>query len=284
VRILRSIAELRRVLAEPRRAQRSIGLVPTMGAFHDGHLSLMRRAREDCDVVVVSLFVNPTQFNEQSDLDHYPRDERRDAALAADLGVDYLFAPSPEEVYPDGFATTVSVAGVTASLEGTFRGPGHFDGVTTVVTKLFNMVGPDVAYFGQKDAQQALVIRQLVRDLNLPVRIEVCPIIREPDGLAMSSRNARLSVQERERALALRRSLLSAREAIAAGERHATAVRAHALAQLTAAGVEPEYFELVDTETLAPVEEIDGEVLAVVAARVGATRLIDNDCIHNGRP
>jgi pantoate--beta-alanine ligase len=280
MRTLRSIAELRRVLAEPRRAQRTIGLVPTMGAFHDGHLSLMRRAREDCDVVVVSLFVNPAQFNEQSDLEHYPRDERRDAALAAELGVDYLFAPPEHEVYPDGFATTVSVRGVTESLEGAFRGPSHFDGVATVVTKLFNMVGPDVAYFGQKDAQQALVVKQLVRDLNLPVHIEVCPIVREPDGLALSSRNERLSEPERERALALRRTLLGAREAVAGGERQSAAVRAQALAELSAAGVEPEYFELVDPETLAPVAEIDGEVLAVVAARVGATRLIDNDTIH----
>jgi pantoate--beta-alanine ligase len=284
MRILRSITELRRVLAEPRRAGRRIGLVPTMGAFHDGHLSLMVRAREDCDVVVVSLFVNPTQFNEQTDLDRYPRDEHRDAALAAEIGVDYLFAPPEAEVYPDGFATTVSVAGITTSLEGNFRGPDHFDGVATVVTKLFNMVAPDAAYFGQKDAQQALVIKQLVRDLNLPIRIEVCPIIREPDGLAMSSRNARLTADERERALAIRRALLGAREAVSAGEHRGTAVRARALAELSAAGVEPEYFELVNTETLVPIEEIDGEVLAVVAARVGATRLIDNDTIHDGRP
>lgn len=284
MRILRSVSELRRVLAEPRRAGRRIGLVPTMGAFHDGHLSLMRRAREDCEVVVVSLFVNPTQFNEQTDLDHYPRDERRDAALAAELGVDYLFAPPEHEIYPDGFSTTVSVSGLTASLEGSFRGPGHFDGVTTVVTKLFNMVGPDVAYFGRKDAQQALVIKRLVRDLNLPVAIEVCPTIREADGLALSSRNALLSGPERERALSIRRSLLAARAAVAAGERHGTAVRARALAELTAGGVEPEYFELVDADTLAPVADINGEVLAVVAARVGATRLIDNELIADGRP
>jgi pantoate--beta-alanine ligase len=284
MRTLRSIAELRRVLAEPRRTGRRIGLVPTMGAFHDGHLSLMRRAREESDVVVVSLFVNPTQFNEQTDLDRYPRDERRDAALAAELGVDYLFAPPESEVYPEGFGTRVSVSGLTSALEGRFRGPDHFDGVATVVTKLFNMVGPDVAYFGQKDAQQALVIKQLVRDLNLPVAIEVCPIIREPDGLAMSSRNALLSARERERALAIRRALLEAREAVAGGEHHGTVVRARALAALAAAGVEAEYFELVDTETLTPVEEIDGDVLAVVAARLGAIRLIDNETIHDGRP
>ena len=284
MRILRSVAELRRVLAEPRRTGRRIGLVPTMGAFHEGHLSLMRRAREDCDVVVVSLFVNPTQFNEQTDLDRYPRDERRDAALAAEIGVDYLFAPPEHEVYPDGFSTTVSISGLTASLEGSFRGPGHFDGVATVVTKLFNMVAPEVAYFGRKDAQQALVIKRLVRDLDLPVRIEVCPTVREPDGLALSSRNALLSATERERALAIRRSLLSAHEAVQGGERQGAAIRARALAELTAGGVEPEYFELVDADTLAPLAHIDGEVLAVVAARVGAIRLIDNELIHDGRP
>ena len=284
MRTLRTVAEMRRVLAEPRRSERTIGLVPTMGAFHDGHLSLMRRAREECDVVVVSLFVNPTQFNEQTDLDRYPRDERRDAALAADLGVDYLFAPAIEEVYPDGFATTVSVGGVTAELEGTFRGPEHFDGVATVVTKLFNMVAPNVAYFGQKDAQQTVVIRRLVRDLDLPVRIEVCPIVREPDGLALSSRNAHLSDEERARALSLHRALRLAHEAVQSGERQAAAIRARALAELSSSGVEPEYFELVSTDTMAPVQHVEGDVLAVVAARVGATRLIDNETIQNGRP
>lgn len=284
MRTLRTVAELRTALSESRRAGRSIGLVPTMGAFHEGHLSLMRRAREDTEVVVVSLFVNPTQFNEQTDLDHYPRDEQRDVTLAAELGVDFLFAPSVEEIYPDGFATTVSVARVTNSLEGTFRGPGHFDGVTTVVTKLFNIVGPDVAYFGQKDFQQTLVIKRLVRDLDLPVRIEVCPTVREPDGLALSSRNALLSPEERARALSLHRCLRQAQAAVEAGERQSAVVRGRALAQLTEAGVEPEYFELVGAQTLIPVERIDGEVLAVVAARVGTTRLIDNETIHNGRP
>ncbi len=283
MRTLRTLAELRAALADARRAGRSIGLVPTMGAFHDGHLSLMRRAREDCDVVVVSLFVNPTQFNEPTDLERYPHDESRDAELATELGIDYLFAPSAEEVYPAGFATTVSVRRVSEGLEGTFRGPAHFDGVATVVTKLFNMVAPDVAYFGQKDAQQTLVIRRLVRDLNLPVRIEVCPTIREADGLALSSRNALLAPEERSRALALNRSLHLAQEAVHDGERQSTAIRARALAELTEAGVEPEYFELVRADTLAPVERIDGDVLAVVAARVGGVRLIDNAPIQNGR-
>jgi pantoate--beta-alanine ligase len=276
---VRTVADMRAAVSEARRAGASIGLVPTMGAFHDGHLSLMRRAREQCDRVVVSLFVNPAQFNEQADLDRYPRDERRDAALAAEAGVDFLFAPPVAEVYPPGFATTVSVAGVTESLEGANRGRGHFDGVATVVTKLFNIVSPDIAYFGQKDAQQVAVIRQFVSDLNMPVRIEVCPTVREPDGLAMSSRNVRLSPAERARATSLHRALAAVTEAVAAGERDVAAVRASAIAILTSAGVEPEYFELVSADTLAPLPRIEGEVLVLVAARVGATRLIDNEII-----
>ena len=284
MRTLRTAIELRAALAEHRRAGATIGLVPTMGAFHEGHLSLMRRARNDNDVVVVSLFVNPAQFNEQTDLDHYPRHEAADAELAGELGVDYLFAPDTSEIYPDGFATTVHVAGVSEGLEGNGRGPGHFDGVATVVTKLFNMVGPDVAYFGQKDAQQTLVIRRLVSDLNLPVRIEVCPTVREADGLALSSRNSRLTAQERSRALSLHRALRLAQDAVAGGERQSNAIRARALAELSQAGVEPEYFELVSPDTMAPVQQIEGDVLAVVAARVGATRLIDNHTIRNGKP
>jgi len=285
MRTLRTVGQIRAALAEPRRMGRVIGLVPTMGAFHDGHLSLMGKAREECDVVVVSLFVNPAQFSEPDDLTAYPRDEGRDAAMAAEAGVDYLFAPSAEDVYPPGFATTVSIASLTDALEGAHRGAAHFDGVTTVVTKLLNMVAPDVAYFGQKDAQQAVVIRRLVRDLDLAVRIELCPTIREPDGLAMSSRNARLSAEDRARATALHRSLLAVREDIANGERDPAAARARALAELSSVAIEPEYLELVSPETMAPVQQLDGDVLAVVAARLGATRLIDNELIHlNGRP
>jgi len=279
VRTLRTVADVRAAVSRARRAGASIGLVPTMGAFHEGHLSLMRQARERCDRVVVSLFVNPAQFNEQADLDGYPRHEDRDAALAAGAGVDFLFAPPAEAVYPPGFSTTVSVAGVTEALEGAVRGRGHFDGVATVVTKLFNIVSPDVAYFGQKDAQQVAVIRQLVRDLDMAVQIEVCPTVREHDGLAMSSRNARLSGSERTRATALARALASAKDQVAAGEQDAAAIRASAIAALASGGVEPEYFELVSPDTLAPVQRIEGEVLALVAARVGATRLIDNDII-----
>jgi pantoate--beta-alanine ligase len=280
MRTVRTVSELRATLAEPRRGGGSIGLVPTMGAFHEGHLSLMRQARADCDVVVVSLFVNPTQFNQTLDLDSYPRDEDRDEALAAETGVDYLFAPGVEEVYPRGFATTVSVAGVTEVLEGAHRGRGHFDGVTTVVTKLLNMVMPDVAYFGQKDAQQALVIRRLVQDLDIPVRIEVGPTVREPDGLAMSSRNVRLTKADRARAGSLHRALRSVRSAVAEGEDDPATVRERALAELTASGIDPEYLELVSADTLDPLRRIDGEALALVAAKVGATRLIDNEIIQ----
>jgi pantoate--beta-alanine ligase len=284
MRTLRTVAELRVALREPRLAGRSIGLVPTMGSFHEGHLSLMRRARRDCDEVVVSLFVNPTQFEQTADLSRYPRDEARDELMAADVGVDYLFVPTVAEVYPRGFTTTVSVAGITETLEGSRRGRGHFDGVVTVVTKLFNMVGPDVAYFGQKDAQQALVIQRLVRDLDIPVLIEVCPTVRERDGLAMSSRNAHLSPEERARALAISRALENAVAVVAAGERDAAKVAGSARAEMTSEGVEPEYFELVSTDTLAPASVIDDSVLAVVAAQVGATRLIDNQIIAtNGR-
>jgi len=288
MKVIRTVAELRAELLEPRRAGRTIGLVPTMGSFHEGHLSLMRHARQDCDVVVVSLFVNPTQFNDATDLDAYPRDPDRDAGLAADIGVDYLFAPAVEEVYRPGFATTVSVAGLTETLEGAHRGRAHFDGVATVVTKLFNMVGPDVAYFGQKDAQQALVIQRFVRDLDIPVAIEVCPTVREADGLAMSSRNVHLSPADRARAAALHRALRTAADAVRAGELNPSAARERALAELTRDGIDPEYVELVSADGLAPIERIDGDVLAVLAAPLGGTRLIDNQLIQtrngHGRP
>jgi len=281
VRTVRTVAEVQSALADHRRAGRTIGLVPTMGAFHEGHLSLMRRAREYCDMVVVSLFVNPAQFNEAGDLAGYPRDEARDAELAANVGVDVLFAPSPEEIYPPGFATTVSVSGVTEVLEGVHRGREHFDGVATIVTKLFNIVGPDIAYFGQKDAQQAVVIERLVRDLDIPVRIELGPTVRDRDGLALSSRNERLSSDERTRAASIHRALESIREAVTAGERDPSAARARALAELTSSGVEPEYLEIVAEDTMAPVAQIDGHSVAVVAARVGTTRLIDNERLRS---
>ena len=281
---VRTVAEVRAALAEPRHAGRSIGLVPTMGALHEGHLSLIRRARSECAVVVMSLFVNPTQFNEAGDLAAYPRDEHRDAQLAAAAGVDYLFAPAPDDVYPSGFATTVAVAHLTEPLEGAHRGRAHFDGVTTVVTKLFNIVSPDIAYFGQKDAQQAIVLRRLVADLNMAVRIEICPTVREADGLALSSRNFLLSAADRTRAASLHRTLQAVQHAVARGERDPSAAKAPGLAELTAADIEPDYLELVAIETLAPVDRIDGDVLAVVAAPVGPARLIDNEIIRVARP
>jgi pantoate--beta-alanine ligase len=285
MRTVTTVRELREALAPERRAGRTIGLVPTMGAFHGGHLSLIRRARRDCDVVVVSLFVNPTQFAPSEDLKAYPRDEQRDAQLAEAEGVDVLFAPPVEEVYPDGFGTTVTVGGITEILEGqpALRGPSHFAGVTTVVTKLFNMAGPDVAYFGQKDAQQALVLRRLVRDLDIPVRIEVCPTVRDPDGLALSSRNAYLSDAERERALALSRALRAAGAAVESGERDGAAVLRAARSELDEAGIEPEYLELRSATDLTPVERVNGSTLLAVAARVGRARLIDNVLLGAGR-
>jgi pantoate--beta-alanine ligase len=284
VRTVRSTAELREHLAGARRAGRAIGLVPTMGAFHAGHLSLMRRAREAADVLVVSLFVNPAQFNEASDLHAYPRDEARDAELAAGEGVDYLFAPDATEVYPDGFATSVTVRGLTDGLEGAHRGHGHFDGVTTVVSKLLNMVGPDVAYFGQKDAQQAAVVRRLVSDLNFPVRVVVCPTIRADDGLALSSRNALLSGPEREQATALIRALRAVQAAVAAGERDPEGAAAAGYAELAAARIEPEYLAIVAADTMEPVSAVKGDVLVAVAARIGSVRLIDNVPITVSRP
>jgi pantoate--beta-alanine ligase len=278
VRTVRTVSELRAALADERRAGRTIGLVPTMGSFHEGHLSLIRRARADCDVVVVSLFVNPAQFSPSEDFAAYPRDEESDTVRARAEGVDLLFAPALDEVYPPGFDATVSVGGLTETLEGDpgQRGRSHFAGVTTVVAKLFNMVGPDVAYFGQKDAQQALVIRKLVRDLDIPVRIEVCPTVRDPDGLALSSRNAYLSVNERERAVALSRALRAAQARVEGGDRDAAAVLAAARTELDRSGVLPEYLELRSLRDLSPVERVNGSTLLAVAARVGRTRLIDN--------
>jgi pantoate--beta-alanine ligase len=275
MRTVRSVAELREAL---RGAAHPVGLVPTMGAFHAGHLSLIRAAREENETVVVSLFVNPAQFGPSEDFGAYPRDEQRDAAQAEEQGVDILFAPPVEEVYPDGFDTSVEVGGLTETLEGdpSHRGREHFLGVTTVVTKLFNMAQPDRAYFGQKDAQQALVIRRLVRDLNIPVEIRVCPTVREESGLAMSSRNAYLSDEERERAAAISKALRAAEHTVSTGERAADKVLAAARAELDAARIEPEYLELRSTEDLSPVDRVNGSTLLAVAARVGRARLIDN--------
>jgi len=286
MRVVETKAELREALADPRREGLTIGLVPTMGFLHDGHVSLLEHAREDCDAVVMSLFVNPTQFAPGEDLDRYPRDRERDERLAAEAGVDLIYAPAVEEVYPEGFATTVEVGGLTEVLCGSpaSRGPEHFRGVTTVVAKLLNTVGPDVAYFGQKDAQQAVVIRRMVADLDFPVRIEVVPTVREPDGLAMSSRNAYLEPADRERAPALHAALAAAAEAARPGAATADAIAA-ADRVLADAGIEPEYVEARDLERLEPIETFNGRpVLFALAARVGGARLIDNVIIEPDAP
>jgi pantoate--beta-alanine ligase len=278
MKTVRTVEDVRATLAPGRREGRSIGLVPTMGFLHDGHIALLRAARAECDVVVMSLFVNPAQFGPGEDLDSYPRDEGRDVDLAAAEGVDVVFAPPVEEMYPPGFDTVVSVHGPTVVLDGdaTRRGQAHFDGVATVVAKLFNIVQPDRAYFGQKDAQQAVVLRKLVRDLDIPVEIEVVPTVREPDGLAMSSRNVYLEPAERERALALSQALRAAERQVAAGHRDAATVLAAARRELDARGVEPEYLELRSADDLSPSDRVNGRTLLAVAARVGRARLIDN--------
>jgi pantoate--beta-alanine ligase len=274
MRTIRTIGEMRAWLGNVRAEGRTVGLVPTMGAFHAGHHSLMRAAREEQDSIVVSLFVNPAQFNDQRDLAAYPRTEGNDAAEAADLGVDVLFAPAASEIYPDGFATTVQVGGLAEVLEGAERGPGHFAGVCTVVNKLFNIVAPDVAYFGQKDAQQVAVVKRMVRDLDMTVKIEVMPTVREPDGLALSSRNVRLSPEDRAQALGLSRALTAAAAVVAAGERDADAIRAAALAQI--GDLEAEYLAIVDPLTFAPLRTVSARTLVAIAAHVGPVRLIDN--------
>lgn len=276
MRILRTIPEVRALVENARRAGHRVGLVPTMGAFHDGHVSLMREARKNNDLVVVSLFVNPTQFGANEDLGSYPRDEQADAARAEQEGVDILFAPDAAEIYPDGFATSIHVSGVTEMLDGATRGPHHFDGVATVVTKLFGIVRPDVAYFGQKDAQQIAVVRRLVRDLDLDVRIEASPIVREADGLAMSSRNVYLDPAARAKATALNRALDAAAALHEEGESDGDSILDAARRVLNEADITPEYLELRDAASLQTVTTVEGDTLLAVAARVGAARLIDN--------
>jgi pantoate--beta-alanine ligase len=262
VKIVRSAVEVREALSLISAADSKIGLVPTMGAFHAGHLALLRAARERCDLVVVSLFVNPAQFGPGEDLARYPRDEARDAALAEEDGVDILFAPPAEEVYPSGFSTWVDPGALATELEGAAR-PGHFRGVATVCTKLFGIVDPQVAFFGRKDAQQVAVVKQVVRDLNLPVEIVTCPTVRDPDGLALSSRNAFLSADERAIALTLPRALEVGLRAHRSGTDAVAAARA-----------------VLDAEPRLSVDyvaeaDLDGPTLAA-AVRVGSTRLIDN--------
>jgi pantoate--beta-alanine ligase len=281
--LIEGIGDLRAYLDAARGRGHTVGLVPTMGAFHEGHRSLMRAARANHETVVVSLFVNPLQFGPAEDLDRYPKDLAGDLAVAAAEGVDVVFAPPVEEMYPgfpDPPLTTVSVAGLTGGLCGSAR-PGHFDGVATVVTKLFGIVGPSTAYFGKKDAQQLAVVRRLATDLCLPVEIVGCPLVRERDGLAMSSRNRNLSPAEREAATVIHRGLQSGADVVLGGERDACKLRRVVANVVTTEPlVRLEYAEVVAADTLAPLEELGGEVLVAVAARVGDVRLIDNMTIR----
>jgi pantoate--beta-alanine ligase len=277
VEVIRAIAMARKVCDAARSAGRTVGFVPTMGAFHDGHASLMRRARDERDHVVVSIFVNPLQFGPGEDLSRYPRDEDRDLSIAGQLGVSVVFAPSVEEMYPAGPPeVTVDPGPLGDRLEGTVR-PGHFRGVATVVAKLFDVIGPSTAYFGEKDAQQLAVVRRMVRDLSLPVRVEGCPTVREPDGLATSSRNAYLSPVQREAAGCLFLALSEAAQMARGGERDAATLVAAMAREI---GATPEaridYAAVVDDESFEEVSTIAGSARALVAARFGETRLIDN--------
>jgi pantoate--beta-alanine ligase len=273
--VIGSIAELREMLARRRRAGESVGLVPTMGALHAGHARLIEQAVAETDCAVVSIFVNPIQFNDPRDYGQYPRTLEADAELCGRLGAAIVFAPAGEEMYPRPPQSFVEVQGVTEFLCGQFR-PGHFRGVATVVLKLFQIVQPDVAYFGEKDAQQVAVIRRMARDLNVPLRIVEVATVREPDGLALSSRNRLLSDAERRLAPALFQTLRQAQQRIAAGAREAAAVRREAVAALEQRGIRVEYLEIVDPESMQPVARIDGPVRVAAAIWLGATRLIDN--------
>lgn len=274
--VLATIAEVRAAVAGERRAGRTIGFVPTMGALHEGHGSLIDLARAECGSVVVSVFVNPTQFNQKEDFERYPRPLAEDVAFCSARGAGFVFAPSVSEMYPRETLTTVDVARITEGLCGAYR-PGHFRGVTTVVAKLFHIVQPDRAYFGEKDAQQLAAIRRMALDLDMPVEVVAAPTVREPDGLAMSSRNRHLSPDERAVAPALYRALTAARERVAAGETDPAAVRQAALAVLAQhPAFRVEYLEVVDSGDMQPVPFIAGPVRIAAAAWLGATRLIDN--------
>jgi pantoate--beta-alanine ligase len=276
MRIITTAIKMRDAVGERRSAGKTVGLVPTMGFFHAGHVSLMRAARRDCDFVVVSLFVNPTQFGRGEDLEDYPRDLERDSAMAEEAGVDCIFHPGVEEMYPQPYHTYVELEGVSGVLCGASR-PGHFRGVATVVAKLFNIVPAQRAYFGLKDAQQVWVIRKMARDLDFDIEVVACPTVREEDGLAMSSRNIYLGPEERRAAAVLSRSLGLAQELAGRGERDAAAIIMR-MEELIASEplVKPEYIEALSWELLQPVERLQGEVLIALAARVGKARLIDN--------
>jgi pantoate--beta-alanine ligase len=278
-RVISDPAAMRHAILAAREAGRTVGLVPTMGALHEGHLSLVDASRAECDVTAVTVFVNPTQFGPHEDFAHYPRDLEGDLALLGGRGCDLVFAPATDQMYPPGHATTVDVGPISQTLEGEFR-PGHFRGVATVVLKLFEIAPADRAYFGRKDYQQTLVVRQMVRDLDVPIEIRVCPIVREPDGLAMSSRNAYLTPEERRRALVLSQSLRLAEQLAAVGERDAAAIRREMQKMIDEiGGVEVQYIALVADGTVTPVDQITGPTVVALAAYVGKTRLIDNTVV-----
>jgi len=273
--LIRGVEEMRRWSGQRRRAGQRIGFVPTMGYLHEGHLSLVDRAREAADLVVMSIFVNPAQFGPDEDLDNYPRDLERDLSLAAERGVDVVFAPATSQMYARAQTIWVEPGALGQRLCGVSR-PGHFRGVLTVVLKLFEIVQPHVAVFGRKDFQQAFLIRRMVEELAVPVEVDVAPIVREPDGLALSSRNAYLDPADRDRALSLARAIAAVREAYAAGETTAASLIARGSEVLEAAGAETDYLEIVGPGDLEPVERASGDSVLLVAARVGSTRLIDN--------
>src|SRR6266851_2219231 len=276
MKICSTISETRAACRDARASRKRLGLVPTMGALHEGHLSLVRAAKAQCDAVAVSIFVNPTQFGPTEDLSKYPRQFDRDCRLLEKEEVEILFAPPVEEIYPDGAVAWVLVEGLSEKLDGRSR-PGHFRGVTTIVAKLFHILEPAAAFFGQKDAAQLAVIRRMVQELNFRVEIVACPIVREPDGLAMSSRNAYLNPEERGRALVLQRSLQRAQQEFQAGERMAAKLISAAKDVMAREPhVALDYLEIVDPDTLDPVERISQTTLVAVAAYVGSTRLIDN--------
>jgi pantoate--beta-alanine ligase len=276
MQIIETVQGIRALSRAEKRAYKRVALVPTMGALHEGHLSLVRLARQAADVVIVSIFVNPTQFGPNEDLSKYPRPFERDAQLLEAEGVDTLFHPSADEMYPAGAKTFVTVQDLDSRLDGSSR-PGHFRGVATIVSKLFHCVEPDLAFFGQKDAAQHAVLRRMVRDLDLPVEIRIAPIMRDPDGLAMSSRNIYLSAEERQRALVLYRALTHVRELAERGESDAAALKAAARATFAAEhAAKVDYIEIVDPDELTALESVRSSALVAVAAWIGTTRLIDN--------
>ena len=278
--VAESIDAVRSQVATLRRGGKTIGFVPTMGALHQGHISLMKRARSECDHVIVSIFVNPTQFGPNEDFQKYPRPREKDLQLCGDAGADVVFYPTANVMYPPGFRTFVEVQGLSEILEGAIR-PGHFRGVATVVTKLFLIVGADAAYFGQKDFQQQLLIHTMTTELNIPTRVITCPTLRDPDGMAMSSRNAYLSPDERQRGLCLARALGTVKQMVDAGVRDLTRLQSTLCSVISGTeGVQLEYGVIVDAATLATVSEPLTDMVALVAARVGATRLIDNQLLQ----